>query len=408
MGRATRWLKNLFGIKRDKEHKKSSNSRGLCHNLPPNISSSEAAWLQSLYSETEKEQNKHAIAVAAATAAAADAAVAAAQAAVAVVRLTSHGRDTLFGGGYEKFAAVKIQTVFRGYLARKALRALKGLVKLQALVRGYQVRKQATATLHSMQALVRAQATVRSHKSGGLMNTLNESHRFQSQSRRSMERFDDIRSEYNGRRLSSSFDATMNNTTNSVEGSPKIVEVDTGNGKPKSRSRRTNTSISDFGDDPSFHALPSPLPIPCHRNFHDSDWVLTGEQSKFSTAQSTPRFTNSCSFGSIASMTPKSVCTDSFFIGQHVNFVPNYMARTQSFKAKLRSQSAPKQRPEPGPKRRLSLNQMMESRSSLSGVRMQRSCSQIQEAVNFKNVVMCKLEKSTKTGRETDRNYFNH
>ncbi|CAL0312515.1 unnamed protein product [Lupinus luteus] len=415
MGRATRWLKNLFGIKRDKDQKKSSNSRGLCHNpatIPPNISPSEAAWLQSLYSETEKEQNKHAIAVAAATAAAADAAVAAAQAAVAVVRLTSHGRDTLFGGGHEKFAAVKIQTVFRGYLARKALRALKGLVKLQALVRGYLVRKQATATLHGMQALVRAQATVRSHKSRGLMNILNESHRFQSQSRRSMERFDDIRSEYSapiyGRRLSSSFDATMNNTTNSVEGSPKIVEVDTGNGKPKSRSRRTNTSISDFGDDPAFHALPSPLPIPCHRNFHDSDWVLTGEQCKFSTAQSTPRLTNSCSCGSIASMTPKSVCTDGFFIGQHVNFVPNYMAGTQSFKAKLRSQSAPKQRPEQGPKRRLSLNEMMESRSSLSGVRMQRSCSQIHEAVNFKNVVMCKLEKSTKSGRETDRNYFNH
>lgn len=133
MGRATRWLKNLFGIKRDRERKGNSNPsmkwsppthserdcRGLCHNpatIPPNISPSEAAWLQSFYLETETEQNKHAIAVAAATAAAADAAVAAAQAAVAVVRLTSHGRDTMFGGGHERLAAVKIQTVFRGYL----------------------------------------------------------------------------------------------------------------------------------------------------------------------------------------------------------------------------------------------------------------------------------------------------
>lgn len=203
MGRATRWLKGLFGIKRDKENKENSNSatkgsphvhserdsKGLCHNpttIPPNISPAEAAWLQSFYSESETEQSKHAIAVAAATAAAADAAVAAAQAAAAVVRLTSHGRDTMFGGGHQRLAAVKIQTVFRGYLARKALRALKGLVKLQALVRGYLVRKEATATLHSMQALIRAQAMVRSQKSRGLMSSKNEAYRTQTLARRSM------------------------------------------------------------------------------------------------------------------------------------------------------------------------------------------------------------------------------
>lgn len=101
-----------------------SNSRLLFHNsatIPPNISPAEASWLQSFHTEREKEQNKHAIAVAAATAAAADAAVAAAHAAVAVVRLTSHGRGTMFGGGgHEKMcAAVKIQTLFRGYLVIK-------------------------------------------------------------------------------------------------------------------------------------------------------------------------------------------------------------------------------------------------------------------------------------------------
>lgn len=140
MGKATRWLKNLFGIKKEKIPGENPNSSGqnernrpsyalgrsgretvgLCQNpntIPPNITPAEAAWLKSFYGESDKEQNKHAIAVAAATAAAADAAVAAAQAAVAVVRLTSQGRGSMFGSR-ERWAAIKIQSVFRGYLVK--------------------------------------------------------------------------------------------------------------------------------------------------------------------------------------------------------------------------------------------------------------------------------------------------
>ncbi|XP_073276436.1 protein IQ-domain 26-like [Primulina huaijiensis] len=420
MGRATRWFKSLFGIKiKEKETKEYSGGDRkdgnrwisghsgcgdgvLCNNpttIPPNITPAEAAWLRSFYSESDNEQSKHAIAVAAASAAAADAAVAAAQAAVAVVRLTNQGRgNAVVGGGRERSAAVKIQKLFRGYLARKALRALKGLVKIQALVRGYLVRRQAMATLYSMQALIRAQASVRAWKTRRFIDNQETSASFEA--RKPLEKSNDARNEHpmalHSRRLSASFE----NAIQIFDESPKIVEVDTGC-RTKSRSRRGHdTWISDPAEDSTGKAVSSPFPnqiparilIPDGRDCPNKEWAITGEEWHFSTAQSTPRFSSSCRCN--ATSTPvKSFCVENYFS-------PNYMANTQSFSAKLRSQSAPKQRPETGPKRRLSLHETMESRNSLSGARMQRSCSQVQQTINFKNVVLGNLVRSSEFVRE--------
>ncbi|GAB2225537.1 hypothetical protein Droror1_Dr00006334 [Drosera rotundifolia] len=63
-----------------------------------------------------------------------------------------------------EWAAIRIQAVFRGFLARSALRALKALVRLQAIVRGRLVRKKAAVTLRCMQALVRVQARERARQ----------------------------------------------------------------------------------------------------------------------------------------------------------------------------------------------------------------------------------------------------
>ncbi|XP_057773174.1 protein IQ-domain 26-like [Salvia miltiorrhiza] len=401
MGKATKWLKGLLGMKKDKDNvesnsncgdnkrekkrwsfAKSGKDSGGFNQIPVDIPAADSAWLRSYIGGTDKEQNKHAIAVAAATAAAADAAVAAAQAAVAVVRLTSQGKGGLYTGGRERLAAVKIQTVFRGFLARKALRALKGLVKLQALVRGYLVRKRAAATLHSMQALFRAQAAVRSQRA---RRSISNDYRYQleTRGRKPVDRFDENRSEFHSKRVVST---SCDPSVNTFDESPKIVEIDTCG--PKSRSRRMNGCMSEYGDDHYYQAISSPLPcpgparlsIPDCRHLQDFDWGFVTEDYKFPTAQNTPRF--SCSGRAHVPVTPpKSVCGDSFF--RPYSNCPNYMVNTQSFRAKLRSYSAPKQRPELGPKKRLSLNEIMASRSSFSAVRMQRSCSQVQEDFEF-------------------------
>lgn len=108
------------------------------------------------------EQSKHAHSLAVASQAAADAAVASAQAAIEVVRLTTPARFA--GKSREEIAAIKIQTAFRGYLARRALRALRGLVRLKSLIHGNACKRQATTTLRCMQTLARVQSQIRSRR----------------------------------------------------------------------------------------------------------------------------------------------------------------------------------------------------------------------------------------------------
>ncbi|XP_010487511.1 PREDICTED: protein IQ-DOMAIN 14-like [Camelina sativa] len=361
MGRAARWFKGIFGMKKskEKENRVSGDGGGEAggSDIHRKVFQADSVWLRTYLAETDKEQSKHAIAVAAATAAAADAAVAAAQAAVAVVRLTSNGRN----GGYsgrsgvtgttmERWAAVKIQSVFKGYLARKALRALKGLVKLQALVRGYLVRKRAAETLHSMHALIRAQTSVRSQRINRSLIRDNNNNMFHP--RHSLERLDDSRSEIHSKRISISVEKQSNNNNAYDETSPKIVEIDTY--KTKSRSKRMSVAVSECEDDFIYQGK-------------DLEWSFPGEKCKYPTAQNTPRFSNNHHYYTPPSPA-KSVCRDACFRPSYPGMMtPSYMANTQSFKAKVRSHSAPRQRPD---RKRLSLDEIMAARSSVSGLRM--------------------------------------
>ncbi|KAE8669170.1 poly(A) polymerase-like [Hibiscus syriacus] len=254
MGKATRWLKSIIGIKNRKDCSNSGDRKGRK------------------------------------------------RCGIGHSRRDSSGRGIMFGKHERRQAAVKIQTVFRGYQARRALRALKGLVKMQALIRGYFARKH---------------ATIMPRKARGLVN--HEANRFDIGARRSMLTTvglnQDLRSDFQD-------DQPLHRTSSS----PFLCRI------PVPR-----VSIQEGG------------------HFEDSDWGLSGYECRFFTAQNTPRVMSSS--GSNASVAPpKSVCIDNWF-RQYGNF-PNYMANTQSFKAKLRSHSAPKQRPEPGPKNRLSLDEI--------------------------------------------------
>lgn len=178
MGKKGNWfsaVKKALGSgnkKKDKKKQKSEKWSGKQQNDELDFSNAETALVsptpptppfeQMKLMEAENEQNKHAYSVAIATAVAAEAAVAAAQAAAEVVRLTAAACNS--GKSKEEIAAIRIQTAFRGYLARRALKALRGLVRLKTMIQGQSVKRQATSTLRCMQTLAHVQSQVRARR----------------------------------------------------------------------------------------------------------------------------------------------------------------------------------------------------------------------------------------------------
>ncbi|XP_039784269.1 uncharacterized protein LOC120651013 isoform X2 [Panicum virgatum] len=224
----------------------------------------------------------------------------------------------------EEAAAARIQATFRGYLARKALCALRGLVKLQALVRGQLVRRQATATLRRMQALLDAQSRLRAQRAR--MVDADDHVAAAAYQRRSPQ--------HPRRRSSYEMDR-------SGEEHVRIVEVDAGDparrgrsscsaAATESRERRLADYYSYGGGGgqcspaPSSAAFGAELLSPQRAySGHFDDAFAFADHEAAAAAGSSPYAPPYDGYGGA---------------------VPSYMANTESSRAKARSQSAPRQR----------------------------------------------------------------
>ncbi|KAE8698187.1 putative cytochrome P450 [Hibiscus syriacus] len=370
------FFRRLFGAKKasktrsDKERRRWSFARS---SNPTSSTSHPDACGDTL------DANKHAIAVAAATAAVAEAALAAAHAAAEVVRLTSGG-----GGGNrrlsEERAALRIQAAFRGYLARRALRALKALVKLQALVRGHIVRKQTADMLRRMQTLARLQARAcasRAHVTKSLDSIIKMSRltrNARSGSNSNVTNIVDLEKAQMGSHWLDRWteESLWNHRTDGPlscrhaddEKSDKILEVDTWkphlNPQQSSKNFRRSRHFSTLDYNQSFTAYDSPRK-PSGKSSNQMPNISSADvfslnsmkhhggkgEAALRTADNSPQVHSASSRpGSSARRSPftptRSECSWGYLSGYSGH--PNYMANTQSSRAKYRSQSAPRQR----------------------------------------------------------------
>ncbi|KAG6431783.1 hypothetical protein SASPL_109866 [Salvia splendens] len=380
MGKAAKWFLGLLGLKPSDAAQRPSPRRkwSFAISCASDRQRHHHDVVPRPRDDDDAEASKHAIAVAAATA-------------VAVVQLTSGGgRSVAASGGRELRAAVAIQSHFRAYLSRRALRALKALVKLQALVRGHLVRRQTAYAMRRLQALVRAQ--VRARAGRALMSDSPHSttksfnypgpetpekfeHALRSRSTKHVQMMmlkvccggflTDVvwfglltvsnltiplimKMQRNGSRSSGFISphhhdpekprASRRSWEHGDDRNDKILEVDTGNIHVKRRSLFCSSHLS-LGSEQNF---PSYTTSKDSTALHSIRSLSSGEVQSPAPLKFAEEDTDESATFYSASSRSKSDGTRSCLSGYSDH--PNYMSYTESSKAKVRSLSAPRQR----------------------------------------------------------------
>ncbi|XP_038890615.1 uncharacterized protein LOC120080123 [Benincasa hispida] len=222
-------------------------------------------------------------------------------------------------------AATTIQSAYRSHLARKALHALRALVKIQALVRGHLVRKQTAATLKSLQALMAIQVRARATR----IQLLEEDEELLERRRRK-HLIDNLKQAYKER-------LNMN------------VNEDLRPYKTKS-GHISHSQIEQLENEPNAYCRRN-LSIPRRQHQHKNHSVsIEPDTSEYYILVSKPTAETA-----LYSMDQPR---HSDFVPDDYLFYPNYMAKTESSRAKVRSQSEPKQRPCPTPNSRMKSKQI--------------------------------------------------
>ncbi|XP_066387095.1 protein IQ-DOMAIN 19-like isoform X2 [Miscanthus floridulus] len=351
MGKAGRWLKSILAGRKDKALQQYQQQQGDATPLPAAASSprEKKRWSfrrpaptpqgkvnnaapSPLPSARELDQSEHAVAAA------------------------EESHLPVSCRPVEDAAAARIQATFRGYLARKALCALRGLVKLQALVRGQLVRRQATATLRRMQALVDAQSRLRAQRARMLDADHATPAAYQLRS-----------PQHPVPRRRSSYEVT--DRSPSGEEHVKIVEMDVGE-----LARRGRSSCSAAATESRERRL---------AEYYHGGGGQCSPAAFFGAELSLPR-AYSGHFEDVFAFDPAATARSSPYVapydaavaaaGDGYGVVPSYMANTESSRAKARSQSAPRQRTDAA-----ALERQPSSRRRGQGAprKMQRSSSHI-------------------------------